>query len=774
MKAITLVTVCALAVSLVGCGLKDQGSCSPKKLMGSLSLEEKVCLLVGAGLAEQLGDSLDWHPADVTVPGAAGTTCPVPRLGIPAIVLADGPAGVRIAANRTGDSSTQFCTAFPIGSSLAASWDDELVEAVGAAIGKEALDVGVDVLLAPGLNLHRNPLCGRNFEYYSEDPLLAGRTAAAYVRGVQSNGVGATIKHFAANNQETNRQANDARVSLRALRELYLKAFEIAVNEGQPWAVMTSYNKLNGEYTSESKPLITELLRKEWKYKGVVMTDWFAGKDPVAQVASGHDLLMPGRAWQYEALLNALKDTSLSTAQLDAAVERVLCLVQRTPKGQGVEPTGLTDLTAHAALSRRAAAEGMVLLENKNHALPLREKQRSVALFGVTSHDMIAGGTGSGDVNKAYTISLPEAFTKAGFVVLEALKSPYLNYIDKAKASVAPPAFDLAPVRRVPEWLPPVKLIRQAASMTDVGVITLGRSSGEFADRRVDNDFNLTKEEQTLLKQVCEAFREASKPVVVVLNVGGVVETASWKEWPDAILLAWQPGQEAGHAVVDVLKGTVNPSGKLPMTFPLTYADVHSAGNFPDGLTPSTPGEPRKNVDYTLYEEGLYLGYRYVTTFNQAVAYPFGFGLSYTSFVIEPPVVTPAKGGFVVKVRVSNRGRLPGREVVQLYVTPPTNPDVEKPMRELKAFRKTILLQPGERELITFQLSEKDLAYYDPENQAWTLDKGLYSFDVGSSSKDIAASALMEVKQKTWKTSAQLPVSDPPLTAPRSASGTGT
>jgi beta-glucosidase len=766
MKAISVIALSTLAITLVCCGPKEPklGHCSLKKVVNTLTVEEKVSLLVGSSLAETMGDSLSWKRADIIVPGAAGTTCPVSRVDIPAIVLADGPAGLRISPIREGDSATYYCTAFPSGTLLASSWDVNLVKEVGTAIGKEVLEYGVDVLLAPGMNLHRNPLCGRNFEYYSEDPLLAGKTAAAYVKGVQSNGVGATVKHFAANNQETNRHNNDARITSRALHELYLKAFEIAVKEGQPWAVMTSYNKINGVYTSECKALLTDLLRKEWDYKGLVMTDWDGGKDPVAQIKAGNDLLMPGRGWQYEALLAAIKDSSLSMDDVDASVERVLCMIERSPKGQKLLTSNAPDLKAHAALSRRAAAEGMVLLTNNNNVLPLNNRTQSVAVFGVTSYDMITGGTGSGDVNKAYAVTLADAFKQAGLVVLEAIKAPYLAYMEKATAKLTPPAFNLAPRQRLPEWLPPAKLLRQTASMVDVGIITLGRTSGEFADRRVDNDFNLSSQEQTLLKTVCAAFKEAGKPVIVVLNIGGVIETASWKELPDAILLAWQPGQEAGHAIVDVLKGKVNPSGKLPMTFPITYNEVPTAGNFPDGLTRSSAKGPQKNTDFTLYEEAIYMGYRYCNTFNKSVSFPFGHGLYYTTFRFDPPTVTPKKDGYLVKVRVTNTGQREGKAVAQLYVSSPSKSGVEKPLRELKAFQKTESIAPGESVLLSFQLPAKELAYFDETTQAWILDKGVYSFDIASSSRDVHTSALVDIDHKTWKTTARLPVSEPPLT----------
>lgn len=340
---------------------------------------------------------------------------PIERLGITPIVFADGPAGVRIDPRREGDEKTYFCTGVPIGTLLAASWNDELVADVGAVIGNEAKEYGVDVLLAPGLNIMRNPLCGRNFEYYSEDPLLAGKIAAAYVRGVQREGVGTSVKHYAVNNQEINRLGNDARLSERALREIYLRNFEIAVRESDPWTVMTSYNYVNGEYTSESRKLVTDILRGEWGYRGAVVTDWGGGLDAVKQVKVGNDMIQPGMNIQYETLLAALKDGSLRESEIDRCVRRILELIVRTPRFNGYRYSDAPDLEAHAAVARDVAAEGMVLLKNDG-TLPLDNSAR-IALYGVGSYAFTAGGRGSGDVNKPYVVDLRDGLLRNGFTL---------------------------------------------------------------------------------------------------------------------------------------------------------------------------------------------------------------------------------------------------------------------------------------------------------------------------------------------------------------------
>ena len=340
--------------------------------MTKLSLEDKAHFVIGVGMAGFSGDNAVIGATQSLVPGAAGTTYPLDSLGIPAIVLADGPAGLRIDATREGDSATYYCTHFPIGTLLASTWNTQLIEKVGQAIGEEVKEYGADVLLAPALNIMRNPLCGRNFEYYSEDPVVAGKTAGAYITGVQKNDVGTSIKHFAANNQETNRMNTDARISQRALREIYLKGFEIAIKESKPWTVMTSYNYINGTYTSESKDLVQTILRDEWGYEGTVMTDWFGGKDGALQMWAGNDMLQPGKNEQFDSIVAGVKSGKLAEADLDRNVSRILNLIEKSPRYQGYKYSNKPDLKAHAEVTRQSAAEGMVLMKNEKARGSLR------------------------------------------------------------------------------------------------------------------------------------------------------------------------------------------------------------------------------------------------------------------------------------------------------------------------------------------------------------------------------------------------------------------
>lgn len=767
MKKNIISMAAAMAVlSACGPGVPQLGKSSLDEVIGAMTLEEKAHLVVGTGMAGFSGDSAVIGATRKLVPGAAGTTYPIERLGIPAVVLADGPAGLRIDPKRE-DSATYYCTHFPIGTLLASTWDQELVESVGQSIGNEVLEYGADVLLAPALNIHRNPLCGRNFEYYSEDPLVSGKIAAAYVRGVQSNGVGTSIKHFAVNNQETNRMATDAHVSPRALREIYLKGFEIAVKESAPWTVMSSYNYLNGVYTSENKELQTTMLRDEWGFKGMVMTDWFGGKDAVAQMVAGNDMLQPGLPKQYEAIVKGVQDGALDEAILNQNVKRILEMILQTPHFKGYKYSNKPDLKAHAAVTRQSATEGMVLLKNDNGALPLAADVKNVALFGCTSYDFIAGGTGSGNVNRAYTVSLLDGLKNAGYVVDEALKNSYEAYLKTEKERLSKDKKEwFMPDTRPAEMAVSAQVIREQAAKADVALVTLGRTSGEFLDRMVA-DFNLTKEEQNMLKAVSDAFHAAGKKVVVVLNIGGVIETASWKSAPDAILCAWQAGQEGGNSVADVLSGKASPSGKLTMTFPVKFEDAASSDNFPIDMRVSTDlmnkgGKKNdvKNVDYTNYEEDIYVGYRYFDTFGKQVSYPFGYGLSYTTFAYDKAAVKADNGVYTVSVEVKNTGKVAGKEVVQLYVSAP-DVAANKPEKELKAFAKTKELKPGEAVVVTLKVNADDLASYDEAASAWVVTPGNYKFLVGASSRDIKAMLETEVAAATQKTNDILKLQEP-------------
>ena len=761
MKKISILAMSAAAVlSCAPKGDPQLGKDSLDKVVAAMTLEEKAHLVIGTGMAGSSGEAPVVGETRNLVPGAAGTTYPIPRLGIPAIVLADGPAGLRINPLREGDANTYYCTHFPIGTLLASTWNTELVEQVGQAIGNEVLEYGTDVLLAPALNIHRNPLCGRNFEYYSEDPVVSGKTAAAYVRGVQSNGVGTSIKHYALNNQETNRMKNDVRVSPRAVREIYLKGFEIAVKESQPWTVMSSYNFVNGVYTSESKDLQTTMLRDEWGFKGMVMTDWFGGADAAAQMWAGNDMLQPGRPGQFEDIVEGVRSGRLSEADLDRNVRRVLELIVKSPRFKGYEFSNKPDLKAHAAVTRQSAVEGMVLLEN-NGVLPLASEISRVAVFGTTSYDFIAGGTGSGNVNRAYTVSLLEGLRNAGYAIDAELEKTYTKYIKEETERLNPKSDDpmamFMPKIRAGEFVPSAGLLDKMVRANDVAIITLGRNSGEFFDRKVA-DFTLTEQESGMIEAVCAAFHEAGKKVVVILNIGGVIETASWKNLPDAVLLAWQAGQEGGNSVADVLKGVANPSGKLTMTFPVRYEDHASSRNFPIDMAFGMFGkdkdaEPQRNVDYTEYEEGIYVGYRWFDKQGLEVSYPFGYGLSYTRFEWSEASVKSSRGETAVSVKVTNTGKISGKDVVELYVAAPQG-ELDKPVKELKAYAKTRELQPGESQLVTLKVKNSELASYDESASAWVTDAGHYDFMLGSSSRDIRATLCAEIRGGSEKTNA--------------------
>ena len=754
MKKTILISAAALALAGCQSGDPQLGKASVDKVLKAMTLEEKVHFVIGMGMAGSDGTSAVVGATEDIVPGAAGTTYPIPRLGIPSIVLADGPAGLRINPTRENDPNTYYCTHFPIGTLLASTWNQELVENVGQAMGEEVHEYGADVYLAPALNIHRNPLNGRNFEYYSEDPVVAGKTAAAYVRGVQKNDVGTSIKHFAYNNQETNRTANNAIISPRAQREIYLKGFEIAVKEAQPWTVMSSYNKINGTYTSQSKDLLTTVLRDEWGFKGLVMTDWFAGDNAAEQIAAGNDMLQPGTALQYQQIMDALKDSTLTEAQLDVCVKRCLELVKRSPKVKGYAYSNKPDLKAHATVTRQSALEGMVLLKNDG-VLPMKDV-KNVAVYGCTSFEFIAGGTGSGNVNRAYTVSLLDGLKNAGLNVDESNKEAYLKHIAEEKAAyqaTLDPNDMLAAFYPVPRPTEPVpNSLELAASVknNDIAIITFGRNSGEFFDRSAA-DFALSPSERKLLETVTLAFHKAGKKVVVVLNVGGVIETTTWKWMPDAILLAWQAGQEGGNSVTDILTGVESPSGKLPMTFPVNLTDAASSSNFPIDATQDVYFMNRredvgeKDVDQTDYAEGIYVGYRWFDKYSISVSYPFGYGLSYTTFEYSEPTVKNDGKNITASVRVKNVGDVAGKEAVQLYVTAPES-RLDKPAKELKAFAKTGKLAPGESQVLTFTFPTSDLASFDEHASAWKVDAGTYTFQFGASSRDIRCTAAAEAE----------------------------
>jgi len=712
-------------------------------VLKQMTIDEKIHLLKGSGLASAMGIREDG------IPGVVGTVVATPRLGLPEVNLSDGPAGLRIEPIREGIDRTFYCTAFPIATLLASTWNTDLVTEVGDAMGNEALEYGIDVILGPGANIHRHPFCGRNFEYYSEDPLITGKIGAAMVNGIEANGVGTSVKHFVANNQETNRNYNDTRVSDRAMREIYLKGFEIIVKDAQPWTIMSSYNKVNGTYTSESKDLLTDILRDDWGFKGLVMSDWFGGNDAVAMVKAGNDLLEPGTKKQWDALEEGYENGSITEEAIDTAVSRILTLVFKSQKMQGYAYSEKPDLKAHAAITRKSASEGMVLLKNEA-TLPLAQKL-NVALIGVTSYDFIAGGTGSGDVNEAYTVSLEEGLQNNGYTINKVAKKTYQDHKAANEEAFKKPEGINA---MFSPFIPPQieytdALMQDIVNSSDVAVVTIGRNSGEGGDRVVKDDWLLSQLEEEMLNKTTETFHKAGKKVVVVLNIGGVIETASWKSQPDAILLAWQGGQEGGNAVADILDGKVNPSGKLTMTFPVNIEDHASHANFPlDGkpmqMTDMFWGkdekpedEQEKDVDFTTYEEGIYVGYRHFDTKKLDVSYPFGYGLSYTDFAVSEVTASLENDVINVTAVVQNIGTNAGNEVVQVYVAKPETA-IDRAAQELKAFAKTSLLAPEATQTLSLQIPVNELSYWNENTNNWSLEPGTYRIKVGTSSRSIA------------------------------------
>jgi beta-glucosidase len=720
-------------------------------VLSLMTLEEKIHLLKGSGLASAMGRV---EPGE-GIAGAVGTIVPTPRLGLPTIYLSDGPAGLRIEPRREGEDRTYYCTAFPIGTLLASTWNTDLVNQVGNAMGKEALEYGIDVILGPGANIMRHPFCGRNFEYYSEDPILTGYIGAAMVNGIESNGIGTSVKHFVANNQETNRNFNDVIVSERAMREIYLKGFEIIVKESQPWTIMSSYNKVNGTYTSESRNLLTNVLRDDWGFVGMVMSDWFGGNDAAAMIRAGNDLLEPGTRKQWKTLLEAHENGNLTIGDIDTSAKRILNLVFESKKMQNYRYGNNPDLTAHAKIARLSASEGMVLLKNEN-TLPI-QKSKNVALLGVTSYDFITGGTGSGDVNEAYIISLEEGLKNAGYEINLTARDLFENHKEaNSKEFVRPEGIKAMFTPYIP---PQIKYtseqLDQIAAESDLAIITIGRNAGEGGDRVEKDDFLLSQQEQDMIASTCMAFHEAGKKVAVVLNIGGVIETNSWKEQPDAILLAWQGGQEGGNAAADVLSGKINPSGKLPMTFPINLDDHASNKNFPQD------GEPLKitdmlfadevdeedrvqNRDFTIYEEGIYVGYRHFDKVNSEVSYPFGFGLSYTDFELSDMAVAVENDSIHVQLTVKNTGDQVGKEVIQIYVSKP-NSLIDRPVQELKAFAKTENLEPGEAADLVLSIPTSELRFWNEDKSGWALEKGSHTIQSGTSSRDIRVLQEIEI-----------------------------
>lgn len=764
-KMVLTVAVGALSVTMTAQTAPQLNANNIEEVIKAMTLEEKAQLLVGGGNDGFVGSGAMLGHQKKFVPGAAGTTVAIPRLGIPATVQCDGPAGVHIDAHREGDSRNYYATGFPVGTCLASTWNTDLVRKVGEAIGNETLEYGCDVVLGPGMNLHRNPLCGRNFEYYSEDPVVTGLMGTAFVLGVQSQGVGVSAKHFAVNSQESDRTRVDERLSQRALRELYLKGFEMMVRKSNPWTIMSAYNKINGIYAQGNKDLLTNILRNDWGYKGIVETDWIGKREdlPVEQeVAAGNDLMMPGYPAQVKDIVNAVKSGKLDINDVDRNVRRMLEYIVKTPRFKGYKYSGEPDLKAHAAITRQSSTEGMVLLKN-NAALPIRGL-KTVALFGVNSYDFMSGGLGSGAVNVGYSVDMVTGLKNIGVATTPQLTEIYQNYVKYAKAKLKA---DKNPMMwflnqgqpKLDEIDITERCVANEEPKADAAIITIGRQAGEGMDRQINGEFNLSKTEQDMIFRVSDAFHAKGKKVIVIINSGSVMETASWRDRVDAILVAWQPGIEGGNSVADILTGKVNPSGKLTMTWPIAATDHPSTANFAKEYDMYTyknmEGWGKGNipgVDFSNHEEDIYVGYRYFDTFKKDVAYPFGFGLSYTTFEMGKPSVKANGKNIEVSVTVKNTGKVAGKQVAQVYVTAPKGA-YEKPAKELKAFGKTRELKPGESQTLKMTLEKRDLASFDEANSQWKVDAGNYLFQVGTDVESIKGTATLKVAEYTEKTS---------------------
>ena len=701
------------APTLAAPQLKDADSISA--VIAAMTPEEKAAIVSGTGM----------NNAE-SVEGAAGSTFAIPRLGIPQIVFADGPVGVRLGAGPTGGKKT-FATGFPVSVAMAATWDPALIQLVGSAIGDEARLNGVDLMLGPAINIQRNPLNGRNFEYFTEDPLLNAIITAGYINGMQAEGVGAVLKHFAANNQETRRQTVNEIISERALREIYFPAFEYAMEHAQPWAVMSSYPAINGTPASQNSWLLKEILRKQWKFNGFVMSDWYGVTDPVGSLVNGNDLNMPGglseketpflrrNADPKEVVLAGLKSGAITQAQIDENIRNILNVVIKTQRFKDGDKPVAAQPVDHSALVRQVAADSMVLLKNDAQTLPLKSRMKVVA-FGQNIENFFVLGGGSAEVNidPGRQVSLPQGLKNAGVEIVHQIGDIALD--EHAKSEV----------------------ITRAAAQNDIALISIGRSSTEGADRY---SMAMHPEEVAMIENVAKAFHQQNKKVVVLLNIGSPIEMASWAHSADAIVVTWQPGEQAGNAVADILTGNVNPSGKLPITFPQRLEDSPSFGNY--------PGTSKTIV----YGEGVYVGYRHYDTRQIAPMYPFGHGLTYSS--INYGQVTPKSPVFNidkqtslnVTIAVRNTSQIATQEVVQLYVHDNAS-RLDRPYQELKAFEK-VKLTAGEEKQVSFKLDKRAFSYFDEDKNAWLLEPGRFTLRIGSSSRAIHAEVPVKVVSST-------------------------
>lgn len=639
-----------------------------QQILSNMTLEDKISICTGSDF---------WH------------TKALPQYGIPAIMMSDGPHGLRCQAEEAdmiGINKSLPATCFPTAVTAGTTWNKELYAQEGEAIGKEAASAGVSVVLGPGCNIKRNPLGGRNFEYISEDPYFAGKMAAAFIRGQQSAGVASSVKHFAVNNQEYKRQNGDSQLDERTLREIYLTPFEIAVKEGKPGTVMCSYNKINGVHASDSRELLTEILRTEWGFDGLVVTDWGALNDRIEGYKAGCDLNMPGGSqFMEKATVEAVRSGKLDEAYIDATVERILRLVA---KSQGIAKPEIA-WDAHHALALKVAEQGAVLLKNEDQILPLCESD--MVLIGYMAAKLRYQGSGSSHINPTKLINITDAMPN---VPCCACGDKHGNVTEQDLRDAV-----------------------EAAKKQKVAVVVVGlpdRYESEAFDR---DHMKLPEGHNKLVESVAKA-----NPNTVVVLLGGSAMELPWADQVKAILYMALPGQAGGQAVANLLTGKATPSGKLTETWPLSYEDVISKDTF-----------GKKNTEY---REGIYVGYRYYDKAEKAVRYPFGYGLSYTSFVYSDLKVQDRK----VTVQVQNTGKCTGAEVVQLYIAPP-NSGIFRPVRELKGFER-VELEPGESKTVEFALDDRSFAIW---SEGWKIPGGAYTVQICASSRDIRLEETVEI-----------------------------
>lgn len=658
-----------------------------KSIVSQMTLEEKAALTIGA---------------------TAWSTTPIERLNVPRMIVADGPHGVRRVPDLNQIAAQSLpATCFPTASALASTWDVDLIYEMGQTLADEAIALDVDVLLGPGVNMKRSPLGGRNFEYFSEDPFLAGEMAASLVNGIQSRGVGTSVKHFAANNQEFQRFTISAELDERTLREIYLPAFETIVKKANPWTIMCSYNKVNGTYASENHSLLTEILKDEWGFEGLVMSDWGAVRNRLAALRAGMDLEMPGpKPRNVQAIVDAVNTGALDESLLDESVRRILGIVFKA--AQTKKGSGSFDVDAHNAVARKVSAESMVLLKN-NGILPLKNHQHIAVIGRAAEHAHYQGG-GSSHIN-AVKVAVPFA------EVQKAAPDAEVIY------AIGYPADDAFNQTLIDE-------ATQIAQSADVALLYIALPSYKESEGYDRTDLDLTVQQVALIK----AVSSIQPNTVVILNNGAPVVVGDWIDDVAAVLEAWMMGQAGGEAITDVLWGKVNPCGKLAETFPHRLQDTPSYLNFPGGMDADGKGVVR-------YGEGIFIGYRYYDSKEIDVRFPFGFGLSYTTFAYRNATVSATNfkdvEGVTVAVDVTNTGSVAGKEIVQLYVHDQKS-GLIRPAKELKGFAK-VELQAGETKTVSIALDFRSFAYYHPSYGQWITESGDFDLLIGASARDIRA-----------------------------------